>query len=318
MSDKTYVFDSGANNSLSAMLPSLLQNRGIDPAYLMGMMNNGGGFGGFGGRGLDDIITLIVVAAIFGNGNFGFGNNGNNANSQLLTSLLERNGVDIASLASAVNCSSDRIRDAIGEVSTQICGLGNQLGQSTNQIITSLMQGNNALASQLASCCCDIKQLISESNYLTERGFCNTNQILSQGFSSVAYETQRQTCDIEKAISASTEKILEGQRAAEMREMQDKIDALREKNAQQAVILNNAQQTSQFAAMLAPIQADLAELKCNQVPVKKIACPETYVPINNSINATYGLIPTYCGYGFGAGYGFGGWGGNGCGNSLWG
>jgi hypothetical protein len=53
--------------------------------------------------------------------------------------------------------------------------------------------------------------------------------------------------------------------------------------------------------MLAPIQSDLAELKCNQVPVKKIACPDTYVPVNNSINATYGLIPTYCGFG---GYGF--------------
>lgn len=303
MSDKTYVFDSGAG-SLSAMLPSLLQSKGIDPAYLMGIMNNGGGFGGFGNNGWNDIIALIVVAAIFGNGNFGFGNNGNNANSQLLTSLLERNGVDIASLASAVNCSSDRIRDAIGEVSTQICGLGNQLGQSTNQIITSLMQGNNALASQLASCCCDIRQAISESNYLTERGFCNTNQILSQGFSSVAYAQKDQTCALEKAIEGSTSRILEGQRAAEMREMQDKIDALREKNAQQAVILNNAQQTSQFAAMLAPIQADLAELKCNQIPVKKIACPDQYVQLNTGVNATYGLIPTYCGYGFGAGYGF--------------
>ena len=55
--------------------------------------------------------------------------------------------------------------------------------------------------------------------------------------------------------------------------------------------------------MLAPIQADIADLKCNQVPVKKIACPDTYVPINNSINATYGLIPTY-----GCGVGFGNWG----------
>lgn len=321
MSDKTYVFDSGANNSLSAMLPSLLQNRGIDPAYLMGMMNNGGGFGGFGNNGWGDIIALIVVAAIFGNGNFGFGNNGNNnQNSQLLASLLERNGVDIAALGSSINCSSDRIRDAIGQVSTQICNLAGQNGLSFQQVINSIQAGNNALTSQICSCCCDLKQLISESNYLTERGFCNTNQILSQGFSSVAYETQRQTCDIEKAIAASTDRVLEGQRAAEMREMQDKIDALREKNAQQAVILNNAQQTSQFAAMLAPIQADLAELKCNQVPVKKIACPETYVPVNNSINATYGLIPTYCGYGgFGTGFGFGGWGNNCCGSSqLWG
>jgi hypothetical protein len=92
----------------------------------------------------------------------------------------------------------------------------------------------------------------------------------------------------------------------------DKLDALREKNAQQAVILNNAQQTAQFAAMLAPLQADLSELKCNQVPIKKIACPETYVPVNNSINATYGLIPNYCGFG---GFGFpSGWNGG----SLWG
>lgn len=91
---------------------------------------------------------------------------------------------------------------------------------------------------------------------------------------------------------------MEGQRAAEMRDLQDKLDALREKNAQQAVILNNAQQTSQFAAMLAPIQADLAELKCNQVPVKKVACAERYIPVNEGINATYGLIPNYCGYGF--------------------
>jgi hypothetical protein len=94
--------------------------------------------------------------------------------------------------------------------------------------------------------------------------------------------------------------------------MQDKMDALREKNAQQAVILNNAQQTAQFQAMLAPIANDLAELKCNQVPVKKIACPEQYVPLNTSVNATYGLIPTYCGYGGFAP--FGGW--NNCNGSA--
>jgi hypothetical protein len=177
---------------------------------------------------------------------------------------------------------------------------------SSQQIINSIQSGNASLASQICSCCCDVKQLIGESNYLTERGFSNTNQILAKGFSDLGYATQTQTCDIEKAIAASTSQILEGQRAAEMRSIQDKLDALREKNAQQAVILNNAQQTAQFASMLAPLQADLAELKCNQVPVKKIACPETYVPVNNSINATYGLIPTYgcgCGFGFG-GYGF--------------
>lgn len=324
MSDsKTYIFGQDGNSSLNALLP-FLQQRGIDPAYISSLMGSNGGF--FGGNAWEGIIALIVVAAIFGNGNgnglFGGGNNANSAERDLLMSAIQRNGTDLSQLAQSIGCSSDRLRDAIGDVSTQICNFAGQSGMSFQQVINNIQAGNATLASQICSCCCDLKGAIKDSDYLTERGFCNTNQILSQGFSSVAYETQRQTCDIEKAIAASTSEIMAGQRAAEMREMQDKLDALREKNAQQAVILNNTQQTAQFAAMLAPIQADLAELKCNQVPVKKIACPETYVPVNNSINATYGLIPT-CGYGLGWGTGFGtfgtGWNSGCCnGNSLWG
>lgn len=311
MSEKTYVFGTeGANNSLLASLIPALQNKGVDTGYLLGMLNNGNQGGLFGGRGFEDIIALIIVAAIFGNGNFGFGNGNQqgyaNTEREMLMSAIQRNGVDISQLASSLNCSVGKIDAAVGQVATQICQLTGQVGMSSQQIINSIQSGNATLASQICSCCCDVKQLIGESNYLTERGFSNTNQVLAKGFSDLGYATQSQTCDIEKAIAASTSQILEGQRAAEMRSIQDKLDALREKNAQQAVILNNAQQTAQFASMLAPLQADLAELKCNQVPVKKIACPETYVPVNNSINATYGLIPTYgcgCGFGFG-GYGF--------------
>ena len=305
MSDtKVYQFGTEGAGSLNAVLP-FLQQKGIDPAYIMGLMGNGNNGGLFGGRGFEDIIALIIVAAIFGNGNgFGFGN-GNNNQSDLLAHMIERNGTDLSQLAQSIGCSTGRLQDAIGAVSTQICNLAGQNGLSFQQVINAIQSGNTALATQICNCCCDIKGAIADSKYATERGFCNTNQILSQGFSSVAYETQRQTCDIEKAIAASTAEIMAGQRAAEMREMQDKLDALREKNAQQAVILNNTQQTAQFAAMLAPIQSDLAELKCNQVPVKKIACPDTYVPVNNSINATYGLIPTYgCGCGYGFPFGF--------------
>ena len=331
MSDtKVYQFGeqgTATNNLLASIIPAL-QNKGIDSSYLMGLMsgnNNGGFFGNNGG--FQDIIALIVIAAIFGNGNFGFGgwgNNGANANMvastaerEMLLSAIQRNGVDLSQLASTLNCSIGQIDNAIGQVATQICNLTGQLGMSSQQIINAVQAGNNAIAHQIADCCCKTQTAIQESNYLTERGFCNTNQILAKGFSDIGYATQSQTCSIEKSIAASTQAILEGQRAAELREMQDKMDALREKNAQQAVILNNAQQTSQFAAMLAPIQADLAELKCNQVPVKKIACPETYVPVNNSINATYGLIPT-CGYNAFGGWGWNGYNGGNCNTFAWG
>jgi hypothetical protein len=233
--------------------------------------------------------------------------------------MVQRNGVDLSQLAQSINCSNDRLRDAIGAVSTQICNFAGQNGLSFQQVINSILTSQNAISAQLAECCCKTQNAILESNYLTERGFCNTNQILSSGFSSVAYETQRQTCDIEKAIAASTSQILEGQRAAEMRDLQDKLDALREKNAQQAVMLNNAQQTAQFASMLAPITEDLASIKCKLPKTEVVNVQPEYIPINRGVNVAY--APYYgCGYGFGAGFGQGygfGWGGN-CNNSLWG
>ena len=314
MSDtKVYQFGETGSGTLNSLLP-LLQQRGIDPAYIAGLANNNNG-GFFGGNAWEGIIALIIVAAIFGNnGNGGiFGNNGNGvastAEREMLMSAIQRNGTDISQLAHSIGCSDNAIKDAIGQVSTQICNLAGQNGLSFQQVINSIQAGNSSIVNQLCQCCCDLKGSIKDVAIGQERGF-----------SSVAYETQRQTCDIEKAISLSTSEIMAGQRAAEMRALTDKIDALREKNAQQAVMLNNAHQTSQFAAMLAPIQADLAELKCNQVPVKKIACPEQYIPLNTGVNATYGLIPT-CGYGFG-GLGFGafnGWNSGCCGSgSLWG
>lgn len=295
MSDtKVYQFGTEGASSLNAVLP-FLQQKGIDPAYVAGLLNNNGG-GFFGNNAWEGIIALIVVAAIFGNGNgnglFGGGNNSNSAEREMLMSAIQRNGTDLSQLAQSIGCSTGRLQDAIGEVSTQICNFAGQSGLSFQQVINSIQSGNAALASQLCQCCCDLKGAIKDVAIGQERGFA-----------SVAYETQRQTCDIEKAIAGSTSALTARLDAMEKSNLLDKLDALREKNAQQAVILNNTQQTAQFAAMLAPIQSDLAELKCNQVPVKKIACPETYVPVNNSINATYGLIPTYgCGFGFPFGF----------------
>jgi hypothetical protein len=316
MSDtKVYQFgEQGAatNNLLASVIPAL-QNKGIDSSYLMGLMsgnNNGGFFGNNGG--FQDIIALIVIAAIFGNGNFGFGNNGNNANSaerELIANMIQRNGVDLNQLASSLNCSVGQINNAIGQVASQICNLSNQVGTSSMQIINSIQAGNSALASQLASCCCETQKAILESNYLTERGFCNTNQILSRGFSDLGYATRDQTCSIEKAIADSTQQILAGQAAIEKRELQREIATLQEEK--QTYKLGNM-----IAAATNPIAAEIESIKCRLPRTEVINATPEYVPLNRSINVPYA---PYCGFGagFGTGFGFGGW--NGCQNSsLWG
>ena len=310
MSDtKAYYFGNdanvGANGLLASIIPAL-QNKGLDTSYLMGLLsgnNNGGFFGNNGG--FQDIIALIVIAAIFGNGNFGFGYNNNHANNaerEMLMSAIQRNGTDLSQLAQSLNCSVGRINDAVSAVASQICNLSGQLGMSSQQIINSIQSGDCQLANQIASCCCTIQKEIANSNAITTRGFAD-----------VGYALRDQTCNIEKAIAASTSQILEGQRAAEMRDMQDKLDALREKNAQQAVILNNAQQSAQFQAMLAPIAEDLASIKCKLPKTEVVNVQPDYIPVNRGVNISYA---PYCGCGYG---GLGGFGcNNGFGGSLWG
>lgn len=319
---RTIVFGNEGNSSLNALLP-FLQQRGIDPAYLYGLMGNNGMFG----NGIEGLIGLVIVLALLNNngngGLFGGGNNNNRDNYayDALISTIQRNGTDISQLAQIVGVSNDRIHDAIAQLSTQICNFAGQNGMSFQQVINAFQTGQTSIIQSICDCCCKTQSAIQESNYLTERGFCNTNQILSRGFSDLGYATQQQTCSLEKAIAASTAEIMAGQRAAEMREMQDKIDMLREKNSQQAVILNNAQQTAQFSAMLAPIAEDLASIKCKLPKTEVVNVQPDYIPVNRSVNIGY--APYYgCGYGagFGTGFNFGtGWNNGFCGNSsLWG
>lgn len=297
---RTIVFGNEGNSSLNALLP-FLQQRGIDPAYLAGLMgNNNGGF--FGNNAWEGIIALIVVAAIFGNngngGIFGGGNN-NSAEREMLMSAIQRNGTDLSQLAQTIGCSNGRLQDAIGQVSTQICNFAGQNGMSFQNVINSIQAGNANIVSQLCDCCCKTQTAIQESNYLTERGFCNTNQILSRGFSDLGYAFRDQTCELEKAGSSNTAAIIA------------KLDAIEDSRKDREIAekdrtIATLTARSERQAELQPIYSALQQIQCNQPPVKKIACPETYVPINNSINATYGLIPTYgCGCGFGYGYPFG-------------
>lgn len=297
MSDKTYVFDSNPNQSVDATTAALLAGR-----------NNNGGL--FGSNGIEGLIGLIIAAGIFGGGNgnglFG-GNNNNSTEREMLLQAISRNGNDINSLAAQHNCSTGQVTAAINALATQLSTFAGQQGMTSMQIINAIQAGNATLASQLCDCCCKTQGAIQESNYLTERGFCNTNQILSRGFSDLGYATRDQTCSIEKAIAASTQQVLEGQRNAEMRELQRDLNQRDRELAQRDVIINNYQQTQTFGAMLQPLsnaighlQSDVDGIKCKLPKTETIIATPDYVPINRGINVNYAVSP-YCG---GFGYGF--------------
>lgn len=317
MESKTYVFDGNGNRD------------GIGSDFLTGaLLGGGGGFGGFGG-GANWILPWLLFALWGNNGWGGFGGYGNrgggccgglnggigfisdqlnnDAGRELIMQAIQGNATAISQLASTLNCNVGELRTALNGISTQICNVGNQIGMSTMQVIQAINNGDNSLMSKLCDCCCELKSAILESNYLTERGFCNTNQILAKGFSDLGYADAQQTCELKQNANANTAAII-----AKLDAIEDsrKDRELAEKDRTIATLTAR----SERQAELQPIYSALQEIQCNQPPVKKISCPENYVPVNNSINATYGLIPT-CGYGYGLGYGFGNWANwnNGCG-----
>lgn len=320
--ERTYVFnqDGGAasgNGLLASILPSL-QNRGVDTGYLMGLLGGGNGNGGFFGNngGFQDIIALIVIAAIFGNGNFGFGGNNNqgaNEGREMIMQTLNRNGVDIASLAQAVNTSSDQILAGINSVSQAICGLGNQMGQNTNSILTAIMQGNNALTSQICNCCCDMKQLVTTQGYESQLAMCNqTNTLVNTA--------NQNTLSLRDSAIANTQAIIAKLDAMQNQALQDKIASLTAEKAtltaeisqrnQNATILNAVgQQIAPLAAGLQALQSDVDGIKCklpNTVPVQY----PNIVGVN---------MDTYRAAAFGAYAGDAAYGRSGCGcNNYWG
>lgn len=303
--EETIVVPDGNSNFLTGMLASACQSKGLDASAVMAMCNNRNGFD------LNEIIALIVVAAIFGNGNFGFGgNNRNGQGEQMIMDAIQRNGIDISQLASTLNCSIGQVQTAIQQVSSQICNVGNQVGMTGQQVINAIQQGNMALTQQVCNCCCDLKQAICNQTNVLQNDINFVNRSVERGFADLGYATRDQTCAIEKAIAASTESVLAGQRAAEMREMQREIAERDRRIAEQAVIINNAQQTSAFSQMIAsaigPVNAGLAALngkiagiECRLPETKVIACPDNYVRVNSDVNAAYQLTPVNnCGYGF--------------------
>lgn len=285
-SQKIYLAGDQANG-LNAALVAALQNRGVDPSVLAMMNGNNGWFGNG-----NELLGLLILFAVFGGGfgGYGWGNNGGNnlgstTEREMIMSAIQRNGMDINSLASSINCSVGQVNNAINALSTQLCNLAAQNGQSAMQVINAIQSGNQTLSAQLASCCCDIREAVTRMGYDNQLATLKQTEALSGKIDAQTVMMNDKFCQLEK------------------REMQNKIDMLREENS----TYKTSAMTSQIVAgAVAPINAAVARIQ------EKIAClPDTVtVPANNGVllpacvAAQFGLYGPLGGYPYGAGTGF--------------
>ena len=299
---KTYIFgenQNGGSNGMLGLLAPLLQKQGVDPNVLLAMKGNNG-FGGEGGWFMW-VIFLFFLMGWGGNGWGGFGNNGrgglaneinNDYGRSLLMDAIGGNRNALSNLATQLNCTEGQIQSAISALTSQVQSVGNQVGMSGMQTINALQQGNMQIAQQIANCCCENRLAMCQQTGTLQNAINNVAVGQERAASSLAYATQQQTCDLHNAIKESTQTIVDGQKQAEFREMQNKIDALREENS----TFKSSAMTSQIIGQsLAPVNAALAGLQ-SEVNAIKCAQPNTvtvpYQPfqaIPNCVAYQYGL-----------------------------
>lgn len=278
MESKTYVFggeDSG-NSGMWGWLANLAQNRGVDPNVLA-MMNNNGGWG----NGMGNWIWFFFIILLWGgNGWGGFGRNGqgtadlasliNGDNGRdLLMQAINGNGTAISQLASTLNCSVGQIQQGINGVMTQLQSLGNQVGMSRQAIINAIQSGNCSIERQLAQCCCDNRLLTTQQGYENRIAISEQTNVLGSKIDQQSVLINDKFCQLEQ------------------RELQNKIDALREERSSLLGQISQANQTAQIGQYIAqavnPVNAAVAALQ-SEIDGIKCKLPQTQVvPAQNGV-----------------------------------
>ncbi len=279
METKTYVFGDGSGSGNSEMwgwLANLAQNRGVDPNVLA-MMNNNGGWG----NGMGNWIWFFFIILLWGgNGWGGFGRNGqgtadlasliNGDNGRdLLMQAINGNGAAISQLASTLNCSVGQIQQSINGVMTQLQSLGSQVGMSGQAIINAIQSGNCSIERQLAQCCCDNRLLATQQGYESRIAISEQTNVLGSKIDQQSVLINDKFCQLEQ------------------RELQNKIDALREERSNLLGQISQANQTAQIGQYIAqavnPVNAAVAALK-SEVDGIKCKLPQTQVvPAQNGV-----------------------------------
>ena len=211
-----------------------------------------------------------------------------NHNSDLIMQAIKGNSQALQDLSTRLSCDANAIQSAIQSVQSGIANVGSQVGFSSERVINAINSGDSNIIQALNNCCCATQKEILKMGYENQINNQNqtyqltsqlngVNNVIQNGFRDTNYATQQQTCSLQNTIkdttTINTNAILAKLDALNTTALQDKIEALREKNNEQAVAINNSQQSALFAQMLnaatTPINAavnnltqEIASIQC--------------------------------------------------------
>ena len=294
MADISYLPDNQANNML--------------PYFLAGQNNNGGFFGANGGSAFWGALLGSIVPGLFGGWGNGFGGGFGggsaaaaslgaqataNNNAELILNAINGTDADVRLLATTLNTDVDSIKLGINTIQGAVAQVASQVGMSGLQVINAIQSGNASLASQLCSCCCEMKQLVTSQGYENQLRTVEQTNTLGTAINANGQRTVDAIADLKTAM-------VQEFCAVKEREMQSKIDTQAEIITQLRNEADNARQTNAIAAMISPLQKELDDIKCKQPSTATVTYPNLV-----AVNATPYVSGGYYQGGFNGYYGAG-------------
>ena len=264
--EKTYVFDGASRND-------------IPLAYAL---NNGSGWGnGLGGWG-GGIVGFLLGLAFGGFGGWGgfggFGGNGvsglvnSDSNRDVVLQAINGTDADVRQLATTLGMNYETISQGISDARLALANVGSQVGLSGLQVQNAILSGDASIVAKLQECCCENRLLTTTQGYETRIQTIEQTNLLGS-------QADRNTSSIINAINAQTIAMNDQFCALKERELQDKIDLLTANNTALKTQIDNANQTAAVAAMLAPIQKEVSEIKAAQPSTATVQYPQlTAIP----------------------------------------
>jgi hypothetical protein len=275
-------------------------NSGLDFATFMNSAlrnNDDGMWGGNGGW-----LWIFLLILFGGNGNFfnrGAGQAVNDAavteavdaaiqkaradglSDQVVIEAVKGNGNAIQQLATTLNVDLSTIKTALCSLDKGVSKLSGDIGMSTQQIINAIQSGNMQISSQLANCCCSMKEaIIEQGNTARIQTIEQTNQL--------SEVMNRNTAMLSNKLDIQTAEMRSGFQGIKDYLCQEKIETLQHQVTQLENAANNAAQTSAISAYveaaIRPVQAQVTQL-VNAVPPR--ATPAYIIGGNNPYGYNY-------------------------------
>ena len=186
-------------------------------AYLMFLaLFRNGGFGGWGdgtGPATQGIETQAQLNAIRTQLQ-------DNQNADCIKSAIQGNAFAISQLAQNLNIDFNTLQKCCCDVQAAIQQVAGQVGFSAERVINAVNLGDCSIIQALQNCCCQTQRQIADFRADIQLQNCkdtaelrngqrDINAIVTQGFSQVGYETQKQTCDILNNANSNTQRIID-------------------------------------------------------------------------------------------------------------